>query len=67
MELDKSLEQANRKNATGIDGISYKFIDAFWNICRKPLFNCAKNLLENQSLLESFMTAQIKLIPKRGT
>ena len=67
LELDKSLEQANKKSAPGIDGISYKFIDAFWNIYRKPLFNCAKNPLENQTLPKSFMTAQIKLIPKRGT
>ena len=66
LELDKSLEQANKKSAPGIDGISHKFIDSFWNINRTPLFNCAKKALENQSLPESFMTAQIKLIPKKG-
>ena len=66
LELDKSLEQANKKSAPGIDGISYKFIDSFWNIYRTPLFNCAKNALENQSLPESFLTAQIKLIQKKG-
>ena len=65
-ELDKSLEQANTKSAPGVDGFSYIFIKKFWNIYRTPLYNCAKNSLENQTLPESFLTAKIKLIPKKG-
>ena len=66
LELDKSLEQANTKSAPGVDGFSYIFIKKFWNIYRTPLYNCAKNSLENQTLPESFLTAKIKLIPKKG-
>ena len=67
LELDKSLEQANTKSALGVDGFSYIFIKKFWNIYRTPLYNCAKKSLENQTLPESFLTAKIKLIPKKVT
>ena len=67
LELDKSLEQANTKSAPGVDGFSYIFIKKFWNIYRTPLYNCAKNSLEIQTLPESFLTAKIKLIPKKVT
>ena len=66
IELDKALESANTKSAPGIDGFTYTFIRKFWNIYRQPLFQCAKTALENQTLLYSFLTAQIKLIPKKG-
>ena len=66
LELDKSLDQANLKSAPGVDGFSYGFIKNFWNIYRQPLHECAKNSLETQSLPPSFLTAQIKLIPKKG-
>ena len=65
-ELDLSLNQSNLKSSPGMDGFSYSFITKFWHIYRKPLFECAKISLENQSLPESFLTAQIKLIPKKG-
>ena len=65
-ELDLSLNQSNLKSSPGMDGFSYSFIKNFWHIYRKPLFECAKISLENQSLPESFLTAQIKLIPKKG-
>ena len=66
IELDKALESANTKSAPGIDGFTYTFIRKFWNIYRQPLFQCAKTALENQTLPDSFLTAQIKLIPKKG-
>ena len=66
LELDKALDQANMKSAPGVDGFTYGFIKKFWHIYRTPLFSCAKNALENQALPESFLTAQIKLIPKKG-
>ena len=66
LELYKSLEQANTKSAPGVDGFSYTFIRKFWHIYRQPLFLCAKTSLNTQSLPESFLTAEIKLIPKKG-
>ena len=65
-ELDNPLEHANGKSAPGVDGFTYGFIRKFWHICRQPLFTCANTALENQALPESFLTAQIKLIPKKG-
>ena len=50
-----------------MDGFSYKYINKKnWNIYREPLFNCANKSLEDQTLPDTFMTAQIKLIPKKG-
>ena len=66
LELDNSLEHANLKSAPGADGYSYGFIKKFWHIYREPLFDCAKKGLDNQTLPGSFLTAQIKLIPKKG-
>ncbi len=65
-ELDKSLLKANLRSAPGIDGYSYRFIKQFWYIFRYPLFKCATEGLGNHSLPEFFMTAVIKLIPKKG-
>ena len=65
-ELDLSLEQSNMKSSPGMDGFSYTFIKKCWNIYREPLFMCAKESLENQTLPDVFLSAQIKLIPKKG-
>jgi len=65
-ELDKALKQVNIKSAPGVDGYSYRFIKKFWSIFRTPLFNCATESLETGNLPESFLTAQIKIIPKKG-
>ena len=65
-ELDKALDEANMKSAPGVDGFSYKFIKEFWQLYRDPLHKCAIESLENQTLPESFLTAHIKLIPKKG-
>ncbi len=45
------------RSAPGIDGFSYRFISEFWEYFRVPL--C-------QSLPDFFMTAEIKLTPKKG-
>ena len=66
LELNKALDQANLKSAPGVDGFSYGFIKNFWNIYRTPLYKCAKTALDNQTLPASFLTTQIKLIPKKG-
>jgi hypothetical protein len=65
-ELDAALKHANMRSAPGIDGYSYRFINHFWNIFRYPLFKCAEEGLEDNTLPEFFKTAVIKLIPKKG-
>ena len=67
LELNKALDQANLKSAPGVDGFSYGFIKKIWNIYRTPLYKCAKTALDNQTLPASFLTTQIKLIPKKVT
>jgi exonuclease III len=66
VELDQALREANLKLAPGIDGFSYRFITKFWYVYRAALFDTAKEGLENGGLPEFFMTAKIKLIPKKG-
>jgi hypothetical protein len=65
-ELEKALGEANLKSAPGIDGYSTKFIKKFFYILGRPLFNCCKLCLDEESLIDLFSTAQIKLIPKKG-
>jgi hypothetical protein len=65
-ELDKALEEANMRSAPGIDGYSYRFIAKFWHFFRIPLFKCAEQGLEDNTLPNFFKTAVIKLIPKKG-
>jgi len=65
-ELDKALKQVNIKSAPGIDGYSYRFIKKFWSTFRSPLFECANEALESGTMPDSFLTAQIKIIPKKG-
>ena len=61
LELDLSLEQSNLRSAPGPDGFSYKFIKSFWDIFRRPLFECAKFGLENGNLPAIFKTAKYKI------
>ena len=65
-EIEKSLKQVNLKSAPGIEGYSYRFITKFWYIFKIPFFNCCSYSLAEGTLPDSFRTAQIKLIPKKG-
>jgi hypothetical protein len=65
-ELDHSLERANLSSAAGIDGLSTKIIKKFWYIFKLPLLNYTKCVFRNGRLTQSFKTALIKLIPKKG-
>jgi hypothetical protein len=65
-ELKKALDESNFKSAPGIDGFSNKFIKKFWGILGGPLLNVCKQSLEDGSLIDTFATAQIRIIPKKG-
>jgi hypothetical protein len=61
-----NLDESNLKSAPGIDGFSNKFIMQFWYILGGPLHQVCKESLDSGSLLDTFATAQIRLIPKKG-
>jgi hypothetical protein len=49
-----------------MDGFSNKVIKKFWQFFRKPLLEYANECVRNGKLTETFKTALIKLIPKKG-
>ncbi|MBM3939249.1 MAG: reverse transcriptase family protein, partial [Sphingomonadales bacterium] len=65
-ELDESVKKAKSKSAPGADGISNAFIKKFWTFFRVPLYNVINGSFERNSLPNSFRSANIKLIPKKG-
>ena len=65
-ELDRAVEESNKKSASGIDGYSAKFIHKFWCIFRKPFFQSVTFCINTGNLTDNFKTAYIKLLPKKG-
>jgi len=65
-ELDASMEQANFKSAPGIDGISNLFLQKYWEFLGTALFNYATYCYDRGNLTSNFLSASIKLIPKKG-
>ncbi len=64
-ELDLSASQGN-KSAAGMDGINNCFIKKFWHYLRTPLHRYVLFCHGTGTLSQSFKTASIKLIPKKG-
>jgi len=65
-ELEIALEGANKNSAAGIDGISTKFISRYWELFKYPLHKYALRCFEKGMLTQSFKSAMVKLIPKKG-
>jgi exonuclease III len=65
-ELDAALETCNLRSAPGLDGFNNKVIKKFWTFFRQPLLDYANECVKNGKLTETFRTALIKLIPKKG-
>jgi exonuclease III len=65
-ELDRCVRQIKRNSSPGIDGISNKFIKKYWKFFRVPLHRYATTCFETGRLTDSFRTAKIRLIPKKG-
>ena len=65
-ELDRALELANKKSAPGIDGVSNKVICKIWHLVRIPLLNYANCCFRKGRLTDTFRTACIRIIPKKG-
>ena len=66
IELDVAIKDANMNSAAGIDGLSTRFIAKFWRIFRVPLFRYATCCFRTGSLSNTFKSATIRLIPKKG-
>ena len=65
-ELDAAIEGSNKNSAAGLDGLSTKFIQRYWNFFRKPLHKYAHTVFRKGTLTVSFRSSIIKLIPKKG-
>jgi hypothetical protein len=65
-ELDEAVKTLNLRSAPGVDGVSNRFIVKFWKYFREPLFRYATTCINNGKLTDTFRTAIIRLIPKKG-
>jgi len=65
-ELDIAMKGSNQRSAPGIDGYPGKFINQFWYVFRDPLYKCMHESFRLGRLPDSFRTAVIKLLPKKG-
>ena len=66
LEFDKAMEETKSKTASGPDGIGNGFLKKFWVWFRVPLLKYTNFCLDRGSLSQSFLTAAIKLIRKKG-
>jgi len=66
VEIDQSINQCKSSTAPGSDGFGYRFLKQFWQLLRVPLFRYAAAAFETGALTDSFRTASIRLIPKKG-
>jgi hypothetical protein len=66
VELDKAVEKMRNNSAGGPDGLSVKFVKKFWHFFRVPLHRYIIACVDKGVLTDSFATASIKLIPKKG-
>jgi exonuclease III len=65
-ELDEAVAKCNGNSAPGIDGIGNRFIKKFWSFFRIPLLEYILVCNNRGTLTETFRTALIRLIPKKG-
>ncbi len=65
-ELEQSISKANLKSAPGSNGLSNRFIRSFWDFLKRPLLRYSNHAFATGKLSDSFRTADIKLIPKKG-
>ncbi len=65
-ELDDAVSKCNGNSAPGIDGLGNRFIKKFWPLFRVPLLEYVRVCCNRGTLTETFRTALIRLIPKKG-
>jgi hypothetical protein len=65
-ELDSAVKDIKTNTAGGPDGIGNACVKKMWPYIRQPLTKFANYCIESGKLTDSFRTASIKLIPKKG-
>jgi exonuclease III len=65
-ELDRALDKMKSNTAGGPDGIGVPVYKKFWYLLRSALLEYCKAMQDTGNMSESFLTAAIKLIPKKG-
>jgi hypothetical protein len=65
-ELDEAVAKCNSNSAPGIDGIGNRFIKKFWTFFQITLLEYFTVCNNRGTLTETFRTALIRLIPKKG-
>ena len=65
-ELDNSIAKAKTKSAPCADGFSNGFIKEYWHIFCIPLLKLSIKCYAENKLTDTFCSAEIKLIPKKG-
>jgi exonuclease III len=65
-EFDTAVKQIKLGSSPGIDGLSNKFIKKYWSLFRVPLYRYTVFCLNTGNLTQSFRTAKVRLIPKKG-
>jgi hypothetical protein len=65
-ELDEAVSSCNLNSAPGIDGICNRYIRKFWPFFREPLLRYTRECLATGKMTDTFNTALIKRIPKKG-
>jgi Reverse transcriptase (RNA-dependent DNA polymerase) len=65
-ELRKALENSNMESAAGWDGISYLFINKYWDLIGEVLTKAANEGIRVGEFSSNFRTGIIRIIPKKG-
>jgi Reverse transcriptase (RNA-dependent DNA polymerase) len=65
-ELDNSINKAKLTSAGGMDGINNRVLKRFWRFFRHPLYKYTNCVVRKNNLTDSFKSACIRLIPKKG-
>ena len=63
-ELRKALDGANMSSAPGVDDISNKLIDTFWEFLKIPIRDAFNFMTEKGELHGNMKLAKIRIIPK---
>lgn len=65
-ELDTAINNLKLSSAPGPDGVPASFLKRYWPIIRLPIRNCFHNYKESGKLPKDYLTACLKLIPKKS-
>ena len=65
-ELDNSMNKANLRSASGLDGFSNVMIKKCWHLLRQPLLRYSQTCYDKGELTPNFRGATIRLIPKKS-